>query len=443
MSKFPSFKNKRVLILGLGLLGRGIKDTVFFAEQGAKVTVTDLKNKKQLAAALVQLKKFKNIKYVLGKHRYEDIDKADLILRNADVPIYSEYLQYALKSGKTVDMDESLFAQHCPCPVVGITGTRGKTTTATLIAEVLKQTGRKVYLAGNIMNTATLPLIKKVKANDIVVLELSSWQLQGFGWKKISPQIAVFTNLYPDHLNRYKGMEDYLADKKLIYQNQNSEDYLIINQDNPTTKKCAKESVCKTILYSKNQLPKTWKLKLLGDHNRENASAAWQVGKLFKLKDSVIRKVVENFGGVEHRMEVIRQFKGVTYINDTTSTTPISGQKALASLKSNILIIAGGADKKLDLNDFALDLAKQKKVKHIFLLNGTATPTLHDQIVAGGGERKIVGVFFSLADAVETARAHARPGDTILLSPGCASFGMFINEFDRGNQFKKIVSQLK
>jgi UDP-N-acetylmuramoylalanine--D-glutamate ligase len=443
MTSFPNYKNKKVLILGLGLLGRGIRDTIFFAQQGAKVTVTDLKTKDQLAPALKLLKKYSNIKYVLGRHRFEDLDKADLIIRNADVPIYSEYLQYALKKKLNVDMDESLFAQYCPCPIIGITGTRGKTTTTTLIAEVLKLTDRRVFLAGNIMDTATLPLITKVKKTDLVVLELSSWQLQGFGWKKISPEIAVFTNLYPDHQNRYKGMDDYLADKKLIFQNQTPEDFLILNQDNSYTRTCIKEAPSNVFLYSGNQIPRSWKLKLLGDHNRENASAALAVGKLFGLKIPAMKKVIEDFGGVPHRLEVVRHFKGVTYINDTTSTTPISTQKALQSIKGPIRIIVGGADKKLDLTDMAKALVKDKNVKSIILINGTATPRLQELLLSAGGQKKITTVCASMVEALAMARSLAQKGDTVLLSPGCASFGIFVNEFDRGNQFKSLVNKLK
>jgi UDP-N-acetylmuramoylalanine--D-glutamate ligase len=440
---FPSYKNKNVLILGLGLLGRGLRDAIFFAEQGAKVVVTDLKTAEQLKPSVDKLKKFKNVKFVLGEHRFEDIDRADLIIRNADVPRESKFLQYAFEKKKTVDMDESLFAKYCPCPIIGVTGTRGKTTTTTLIYELLKKTGRKVYLGGNIKDMATLPLIKKVKANDIVVLELSSWQLQGFGWAKISPPIAVFTNIFPDHLNRYAGMQEYINDKKLIYQNQKPDDYLIVNHNNPETKKAGEEALSNVIYFDKKNVPKSWKLKILGEHNLENIDAAIKVAAIFKLPAKTIKQVVEKFGGVEHRLEFVKTVKGVDFINDSTSTTPIAGQKALAAIKRPLVLIAGGSSKKLDLSAFAKDIASKTNVKKVVLLNGAATDDLQNLIVKYGGAKKIIGRFDDFKSAVHTAYENAQKGQTVLLSPGCASFGMFVNEYDRGNQFKKIVSKLK
>lgn len=441
--QFPSFKNKKVLILGLGLLGRGLKDAIFFAKEGAKVIVTDLKTAIQLKPSVDKLKKFKNVKFVLGKHRYKDIDWADLIIRNADVPIYSDYLRYAFKKHKNVDMDESLFAKYCPCPIIGITGTRGKTTTTTLIYELLKKTGRKVYLGGNIKDTATLPLIKKIKKNDLVVLELSSWQLQGFGWAKISPQIAVFTNIYPDHLNRYANMQEYINDKKNIYLFQNKNNYLIVNAKNPETKKAGREAISKVIYYKDTEVPKNWKLKIPGKHNLENISAAIKVAKIFKIPTKQIRTVIENFPGIEHRLEFVKTLNGIDFVNDATSTTPIAGQKAIASLKKPIVLIAGGASKKLDLKNFAYDIAQKSKVKKVVLLNGTATPELIEKISQAGGEKKIIGTFNNFKDAVTAAYHTAKPGQVVLLSPGCASFGMFVNEYDRGTQFKKLVKNLK
>ena len=443
MNNFPSFKNKTVLILGLGLLGRGVRDAIFFAKQGARVIVTDLKTAEQLKPSVDKLKKFTNVTFVLGKHRKEDIDRADLIIRNADVPLHSEFLQYALKKKKLVDMDESLFAKFCPCPIIGVTGTRGKTTTTMLIYELLKETGRKVHLGGNILEKATLPLIDKVKPNDLVVLELSSWQLQGFGWAKISPQIAVFTNIYPDHLNRYSNMQEYINDKKLIYQNQQPSDYLVTNKNNPKTKKAGAEALSQVIYFDKKNVPKSWKLKILGEHNLENIDAAVKVAEIFGLSKAAIKKVVENFGGVEHRLEVFKTVRGVTFINDTTSTTPIAGQKALAAVNKPLILIAGGATKKLDLTEFAKDIAKKTFVKKVILLNGGATDELENLIKKFGGAKKTLGRYDNFKHAINDAFKTAKRGQTVLLSPGCASFGLFINEFDRGAQFKKIVSQLK
>jgi len=442
--RFPNFKGKKVLIFGLGVLGRGVKDAIFFAEQGALVTVTDLKQEDELENSLQKLKKFHNIKYTLGEHNEADFLNADLIIRNAAVPSSSPFLAFIFKNKIPVEMDESLFAEYCPCPIIGITGTRGKSTTTTLIGKILEANKeklkiRKIFVAGNLQGEATLPLIHEVQKNDLVVLELSSWQLQGFGWKKISPDIGVFTNIYPDHLNSYKNMKDYVADKKNIFLYQGKKDFCVINENNPYTKKMSKEIPSKKIWFSKKDVPKKWSLKLLGAHNLENIAAALAVGKALGLKNEDMRATVCDFGGIEHRLEFVKKVNDIVFINDTTSTTPIAGQKALAAISGPIILIAGGATKNLNLKDFAKSIVK--KVKGVVLLEGSATPDLERDIKYFKGQHLILGKFNNLKDAVERAYGHSFPGDTILLSPGCASFGIFKNEFDRGDQFKKIVNQ--
>lgn len=444
MKRFPNFKNKKVLILGLGSLGRGVKDAIFFAEQGAIVTVTDLKKELELHASLEQLKKYPNINFTLGMHRESDIIGADLIIRNAGVPHTSPFLQLAFAKKIPVEMDESLFAQYCPCPIVGVTGTRGKSTTSALIAKILNDCwatkSRHVYLGGNIQGEATLPLIKKAKKSDLVVLELSSWQLQGFGEKKISPDIAVFTNIYPDHLNYYKTMRDYINDKKIIFKYQAKNDFCVINNENNYTKKLQQEIQSKIIPFFKGQVPTKWKLQLSGSHNLENIAAALSAGKIFGIKKSQMRKSVESFPGLEHRLEKIRTINGVNFINDTTSTTPIAGRVALISQKTPTILIAGGASKNLNLNPFAKTIVK--KTKAVILLDGTATDELEQKIIRQGGKNLIAGRFKNLDEAIKLAYSLCLPGDTILFSPGCASFGLFKNEFDRGEQFKKAVKNL-
>jgi len=200
------FEGKRITVMGLGLLGRGLLDTVFLAQSGADVTVTDLKDADQLASSLKQLEGLP-IKLKLGGHDPQDFIKADMILRNADVPRSSPFLKMATEHGVPVEMDESLFCKHFEGRVVGITGTRGKTTTTILVHNILSVAWSRVFLGGNVMGRATLPLLSKASSDDTVVLELSSWQLQGFHDAGLSPNASVFTNIYPDHLNRYNGMQ--------------------------------------------------------------------------------------------------------------------------------------------------------------------------------------------------------------------------------------------
>ncbi len=442
VKKFPDFKNKKVLILGLGVLGRGVKDAIFFAEAGADVTVTDLKNKEQLKESLKLLEPFK-IKYTLGKHEAPDILNANLIIRNAGVPNSSPFIKLAKENNIPVDMDESLFAEYCPCPIIGITGTRGKSTTTTLIYTLLKSLYKKgnVYLAGNIQGEATLPLINRVTPQNIVVLELSSWQLQGFADKKISPHIAVFTNIYEDHLNSYPDMETYINDKKNIYKFQKKSDYCVLNHDQTELEHISQEVTSKLRWFSIKNIPQSWQLKMLGGHNRENASAALAVCKILKFPTAEMKKIICDFPGLEHRLEFVQKINEVTFINDTTSTTPIAGVKALSSMTAPTILIAGGATKNLDQTSFAKAIAE--KVKAVLLLEGTATNELEEKIKLAGGGEKIIARYNNFEEAIKSAFALSLPGDTILLSPGCASFGLFVNEFDRGQQFKKIVNQLK
>ena len=443
LKKFPNYKGKKILIFGLGLLGRGVKDAIFFAERGAAVTVTDLKTKEQLKSSLEQLVAYP-IKYTLGKHEEKDFLNADLIIRNAGVPRKSPFLKLAAKHKIPVDMDESLFAEYCPCPIIGITGTRGKSTTTNLIAKILKENWenakRKIFVAGNLQGEATLPLIDQVTKNDLVILELSSWQLQGFEAKRISPHIAVFTNIFPDHLNYYKTMREYINDKKTIFQFQTKKDYCVINGENNYTKNIKLEVSSRIVSFYKKEVPKNWPLKLVGEHNLENIAASLAVGKIFGLAKKQMAQSIETFNGLEHRLEFVAKIHDIVFVNDTTSTTPVAGIMALNSTKEPIILIAGGASKNLNLSEFAKTIVK--KVKAVALLEGTATDELHKKISKYGGEHLIIGRFKDLEQAIKHAYSLSLPGDTLLFSPGCASFGLFANEFDRGIQFKKIVKQL-
>ncbi len=438
-------------MLGLGLLGRGLNDAKFLAECGAVLTITDLKTKEQLEPTIKKLAKYKNIKYVLGEHRLEDFRDCDFVLKAAGVPLDSIYIKEAKKNKIPVEMDESLFAKCVSnVKVVGITGTRGKTTTTYLIYEILKLAfPKKVYLGGNIKGLATLPLLKKVKGGDIVVMELSSWQLQGWGEAKICPNISVFTNLMDDHLNYYKGsVKKYFEDKAKIYLNQDKSDYLICGEK---ISKQIGEVKSQKIIAKKNDVPKSWKIKIKGDHNLENISYAIKIAEILGVPEKTIKKAVENFNGVEGRQEFLREYKGVKIYNDTTATTPdatIAALKALSpdqgstlvrdskfniQYSKRIVLIMGGADKNLDMSGLIKEVPKY--CKKVILLAGTGTEKLGGKI--DGIEVK------SLKNGLLEALKWIKRGDILLLSPGFASFGMFKNEFDRGEQFVRLVKGLK
>ena len=435
------FKGRRITVMGLGLLGRGLNDTLFLIEHGARVTVTDLKTSEQLASSLEKLKGLP-VTVKVGGHDPDDFINTDMILRNADVPRSSPLLKIAQDHGVPVEMDESLFCKFFHGLVVGITGTRGKTTTTSLIHHILGAGARKSHLAGNIMGVATLPLLGKVQPDDVVVLELSSWQLQGFHAAAISPQASVFTNIYPDHMNRYSGMDEYIHDKTAIYRYQKNGDFCVFNRSNPVTMELSLQAPAGVAHFTASDVPQEWEVNLPGNHNLENVAAAINTTRLLGIDEMTIRKQVESFRGVEHRLQWLGTKRGIGFINDTTSTTPVSGIAALNSLESHgVMLIAGGADKKLDLTEFAR--AASAKAIRIALLEGTATDELHRKLVEFGAQNRIAGVFSNLKTAVDSLMQHARQGHVILLSPACASFGMFKNEFHRGESFIKLFEELK
>lgn len=440
LEKFKqAYQGKRVLVMGLGLLGGGVGVAKFFSEIGAKTAVTDLKSEKELAASLEELLGF-GIEFILGKHQEKDFQKADLIIRNPAVSRSSPFLEIARQAGVKIAMDTALFAKFCSRPMIGVTGTRGKTTTATLIYELLRGAGKEAILGGNVQSAASLPLLKKLRERTWVVLELSSWELQGFIQEKISPHIAVITNIYPDHLNRYSSLEEYITDKKAIFKYQAKKDFLIINQENKIIRKIARDAKSQLVWFQADDLPLDWRLRLPGRHNQANAAAAYQTGKILGLYPQWMRPVLETFQGVSFRLEKVAEIDGVKYINDTTSTTPEAAIAALDSLVEPIILLAGGASKNLDLDQLAEAIVK--KTKAVALLEGTATDELETSIKRKNGTNKILGRFDDLKTAVAAARKIAQAGEVILLSPGCASFGMFVNEYDRGQKFNQIVKEL-
>jgi len=445
------FRARKITMLGLGLLGRGLNDAKFLAECGADLIVTDLKKTEDLKPTLQKLSKYKNIKYVLGEHRLEDFKDRGFVLKAAGVPLDSLYINEARKNNISVEMDESLFTKLCPkVRVVGVTGTRGKTTTTYLIYEILKRLEKKlgcnVYLGGNIKGLATLPLIKKVKPNDIVVMELSSWQLQGFGDSKISPNISVFTNFLSDHLNYYikvsknenEAVQKYFDDKSQIFANQRPEDFLILNNlIKKEIKKRYKGKIKSKIVLTDESQIKNWSFKIKGEHNIQNILQAIEVAKILGVDLKTIKKIVENFNGVEGRQEFIKNYKGIKIYNDTTATTPDATVVALKSLgnknRKNIVLIMGGADKNLDMSSLVKEVPKW--CKKVVLLDGTGTEKL---------DGKVDGVLVkSLKDGLLEALKYTKRGDILVLSPAFASFGMFKNEFDRGEQFNRLVKKLK
>ena len=437
------FKSKKVLVMGLGLHGGGVGVAKFFCEQGAEVLVTDLKTEDKLQESLNKLKKFKNIKYTLGKHEEKDFLWVDLILKNPDVPATSPYLEIARKNGKQIETDVSLFFKLSGAFIIGVTGTKGKSTTASLIYHILKSKFKKTFLAGNI-GISPLELLPKIKKRDKVVLELSSFELEGLNQ---SPNIAVITNIMPDHLNRYGNMAEYIESKKIIFKHQNKNDFLVLNADDSHCaclpagrRQFAEYAKSKIIYFSKITAPNGF--QLLGEHNLLNLSAATEVAKLLKITQKDIDKSIKSFKGVSSRQEFVREVKGVKYFNDTTATMPEATITAINTFlegfpNSRIILICGGQNKGLKYKDLATKIGE--RVDEVIMLPGTASEKIKEGL---GGYTRLHEVS-TMRDAVRKAKELAEKNDVVILSPAAASFNLFKNEFDRGEQFVKAVKELK
>lgn len=435
--------------MGLGLLGRGVGDAKFLAECGADIIVTDIKKAEELKSSLDELAGFKNIKFVLGEHRLEDFRDRDMILKSAGVPIDSPYIIEARKNNIPIEMSASLFVRLSGVKIVGVTGTRGKTTVTNLIFSILKESGfyKKVFLGGNIKGVSTLSFLKDVQSSDIAVLELDSWQLQGFGESGISPNISVFTTFMPDHMNYYKNdLDAYLNDKAQIFLYQKHDDKLILGDTIAETVQQKYGSKIKStiVVAGRGLLPKDWEIKLPGEYNKYNISIAIATGLAMNINIDLIKKVVENFSPIEGRLEYKMTIKGVKVYNDTTATTPdatVVALKSLANLEKGekVVLIMGGADKQLDMNELIAILPVY--AKSVILLPGTGTSRIKSQICSCNIDLGVKEAE-DLQHAIKIAFADTKPGDVLLFSPAFASFGMFKNEYDRGDRFNEIISKM-
>lgn len=456
--------NKKVLILGLGNYpqGSGVSALRYLYSQGATLIVSDMKSRKDLEPQLKRLKSLKGIRYIFGTHDLP-LQGIELIIKNPGVRADHPLIRQAQKLNISIATDISLFMNAVDNPIIGITGTRGKSTTTTLIHQLIRQKYPSAQMGGNI-KVSPLTFIKKLKKNVPVVLELSSWQANIFKTIKRSPQIAVVTNIMVDHLNMYPSFGAYVADKKLIYKYQNAEDVVVLNKDNDRTFAMSRDAKGQVYFFSlkplavkergafvnsKNEIVfqdglirtkvlKVAELKLLGQHNLYNVLAAVVVAFTQGVSLPRIQSVLKKFKGIDSRLEMIREFKGVRIFNDTTATTPDATIAAIKSFDRAPILICGGTDKKLVFNELAGLI--NKRIKKLVLLPGTATEILKKQLNL---KRLKVHEAKSMKEAVQSALEMSQQGDIILLSPGAASFGLFKNEFDRGDQFNKIAKHLK
>jgi UDP-N-acetylmuramoylalanine--D-glutamate ligase len=429
-------KNKNIALLGLGMENHALARYLLKHKIDCRLTVLDARCR----SALLKLPN-KKIKWILGKNYDQRLSGYDLIVRAPGYPKNAKNLLKAKKAGVKITSAVNLFFDFCPTEkIIGVTGTKGKGTTASLIYGLLKKSGQQVFLGGNI-GIAPFNFIDRLNKNSWVVLELSSFHLEDI---KHSPRLAVITNFYAEHLapadpvnpNYHESLKDYWSAKLKIASWQNSKDYLIANQKLKTRLKNSK--IKSGIRYFDRS---SLKSKLIGEHNKENVAAAVAVAKILKIKPSIIKRAVGEFKGLEHRLEPVKTIRGVKFYNDSFATTPESSILALKSFKQPIVLLCGGADKKSDFKQFAAVI--KKKVKFVVLLDGLASPKIKKELFKNKFPENNLKPAFNINQAVKQAQSRAETGEIVLLSTGCASFGMFKNYKERGRLFKQAVNRLK
>jgi UDP-N-acetylmuramoylalanine--D-glutamate ligase len=454
-------KEKTVVIMGLGLHGGGVGVTNYFIEKGYRVTVTDLKLQEELQESIEKLKPGKRLRLVLGRHEFEDFRTADLVVKNPAVPRDSPYISFARKNGVQVDSDIGIFldlVKNRTANVVGVTGTKGKSTTSALIYTILKEKCKNIALCGNI-TISVFDVLKSVRKNTYLIMELSSFQLGDIQWKQYSPRVGVCTSFMEDHLNYYRTMDDYFEDKAVLYRWQRSGDVLIYNRDGELHRLVQPNGGVTVLTFGLGQdfegegvfidngrvllraggeeveIMATADVRLPGRHNLYNVLAAACVASAEGVAPSTIAGAVGKFRGLEHRLEWVGEKDGVDFYNDSAATNPDAAIMAIQSVGSPITLIAGGYDKGLSLKKLVESI--NADVFRLILLDGNGTRRLLEE-----GIRKGYELFDDLREAVWYAYNATGRGGTVLLSPGFASFGMFRNEFERGNEFKTVVKEI-
>ncbi len=452
-SKPLSYKNKRVAVVGLGRTGIALYR--FLKSRGAKVYGLDRDSKLQCG--------IQNL--ILGEDYLKNLEQFDIIFVSPGVPLNLPELENAKKRGQIISSEIQLFFDLCPAKIIGITGTNGKTTTVTLLGKLLKARKKeKIWIGGNI-GKPLIDKLDKIKKKDLVVLELSSFQLENL---TKSPFIACILNITPDHLDRHPDFTSYLEAKANIFKYQNPEEFSVFNFDDPACVNLAKIASSKVIftslysdldkgvfkkdkeiistIFKRKKLAEVSDLKLPGDHNLSNTLSALAILELIdpKVSPELIRRVLKNFKGLEHRIEFVKEIKGVRYFNDSKATTPASTIAALKAFDEPVILIAGGLDKNLDFSELAETIIE--KVKLLILIGKAAKKikrALKFALEKIGLDLKGFPHHFAsdLKEAVKLAKTYSKKGDIVLFSPGCASFDMFLNYEERGRKFKELVSK--
>lgn len=461
-----SLSGKHVLVIGLGLHGGAIGTIQWLAKQGAVISVSDTKTEKQLASSVEKLKDIPDITYHFGTQDELFLDGVDMVIRNPGVPKKAPVLERARAMNIPVEMDSSLFfEQSVSNNSIGITGSKGKTTTSATIAHVLKALNPLTVAVG-IDGVSPLGMLDTVQEKSPVVFELSSWRLEALQEKNMSPHIAVATSIYKDHLNTYASFEEYIHTKKQIILNQQKDDIAILNADDETIRTW-KQAVQGTLYwYSLHPLPEQeqgiWidgetvymnasqetisictvsDIPHTSEHELRNKLPAILIGILQEGDSADILQALTTMPALAHRLQLVRKVNEVSYINDSTATMPDATIAALKSFGENpLILILGGSDKALEFKALAQEISLHKNIKHLIWLPGTATDRMKQEILPVTTAHSYYAS--SMEEAVMTASQYAEEGDTVLLSPGATSFGLFVHEFDRGDAFMRAVKNI-
>ena len=453
-------KGKKVAFIGAGVSHKTLIEE--FVGLGAHVTLCDKKNSVDDFGSYAETIRHLGIDLSLGEHYMDGFQGQDIILRTPGFEYYQKPLQDAIAAGTLVTSEVELFFDYCPCEIVGVTGSDGKTTTTTLISKFYEAAGRKVHLGGNI-GAALLPMLPDVAPEDVAVVELSSFQLISM---RKSPKIAVVTNVTPNHLDHHKDMQEYIDAKRNILLYQTPPCRAVLGYENEISRSMQKDCKGKQVWFTRlhdtdngaflrgdgmlcmaedgvvTPFLAQKDIKLRGLHNIENllaaAAAVWG-----EVPVEAIQKVGSTFTGVEHRIEPVRVLDGVTYYNDSIGTSPTRTIAGLRSFDQKVILIAGGYDKHIPYEPLAPEVIAH--VKNLVLMGATG-PRI-EKAVCEHPDFAASGLTIQHADtmqhAVELARAAAQPGDIIILSPASASFDLYPNFEVRGHEFKKIVNELK
>ncbi|WP_010587762.1 UDP-N-acetylmuramoyl-L-alanine--D-glutamate ligase [Schlesneria paludicola] len=461
---FDDYRGRRVLVMGLGAFGGGLGAVKFLVDRGAVVTVTDLRSAEKLAESLAALSETSPDRLVLGRHDEEDFRNAELIVANPAVKRDCPFLVIARSAGVPITSEMNLFWRWNRAPIVAVTGSNGKSTTTAMTHAIVeralsKQPGRRAWLGGNI-GASLLPSVDQIRRDDLVVLELSSFQLADLNRLQVSPHVAVVTNFAPNHLDWHSDLNHYRESKQAILRWQTQGDVVVLNDDDQDVAHWpligrrlgfglrdmgasgAFWNGKGAVLRQNGQeleLPLRDWLTLPGQHNVANALAATAAAMSAGADIASVQFALKNYQPLPHRLQFVGEVDGRRFYNDSLATTPESNEVALAAFEQPIVLLAGGYDKQVDLGQMAIAIAR--RVKAVSLMGQTA-PSLKSMITKCEKNRCHVSEpHVSFTEAFAWAYEQSEPGDVILLSPGCASYDWFRNFADRGAQFTHLVQR--